>query len=104
LVNCSATSIRIALLDVGRSAGRRSRSHQQQAQAAAFSFSRSCAHIGLGVARPGDAELAQPLGDGFRPRSRRVKVSSSKKNSFTCGNSRFGLGDLVDHVRHGARA
>ncbi len=52
-------------------------------------------HVRLGVARPGDAELPEARGRYPRPRGRSsVNVSSSKKNSFTCGNSFLAQGHL----------
>src|SRR6185437_11360874 len=62
--------------------------HQQQAQTAvAQLFQRFIGHVRLGVAR----QVTPSLPNSFAMASARgrlsVKVSSSKKNSFVCGNA-----------------
>ena len=63
---------------------------QQQTKAIVLHhFQRLARHVGFGIARPGDAELAQLLRQLFHAGRLSVSVSSSKKISFTCGKLSF---------------
>ena len=64
---------------------------QEQAQAAVLhELDRVVVDVGAAVARPGHARAGLSLLAISRARGRlAVKVSSSKKNSFTCGKSFF---------------
>ena len=61
-------------------------------------------HVRLGIARPGDAEFAQPARDLLARGRSSVNVSSSKKNSLHLREGLLGTADFLDHVLHAARA
>ena len=64
----------------------------------------SRAHVGLGVARPGDAELAELLGDRLGAR-RVVREGVVVEEEFLhLREGRLGVADLVDHVADAAGA
>ena len=78
---------------------------EQQAQAVvAHDLERLARHIGLGVARPGDAELAQLLGDRLGARRVVGEGVVVEEELLHLRERRFGPAYLVDHVADAARA
>ncbi len=78
---------------------------QQQPQAAVLELlQRLARHIGFRIARPGDAELAQLLGDGLGPRQVVGEGVVVEEEFLGLREGLHRPGDLVDHVLDGAGA